>query len=535
MLFSVLCLGAQISQTSGQNMVEYSTDSMRALFLKRSAQALVSGQYQKARPYSVEAVLLHAFCKHKQQEEPDSDVWMVMGITARLAMKMGYHRDPRHLKNITPFEGEMRRRVFFFLETFDLLLSFQAGLPTILREEEYDVDLPGNYFDSDLDEDSKVLPPSRPVTDPTPMLYVCSKGRLLRIFRRVFRLIMSFESHSYSDTMTLDHELHEAQSNVPPSLRMKSLGLSITDPAHLIMNRQGLETMYLKVLCVLHRSYLTHDRSNPLYAYSRKTCTNAALKLLEIQAELQLACQQGGQLYQDRWMLSSVTQQDFLLAGMIICLDLYESSKKSASATQEEKLAQVKRYDALKLSRDIWMSRKESSSSSSRDATKAVAIITAMLAKVPRPNVNVSRPLDSLAVTGPSAQPLRGAVPCFPTDSDWEVDVDVDINSQPFSMHTSGTLNTSGTLGSGTASSTASGSLDTPQTQTLDFSAMDPDPLDTFFEASESFDWGLIDQGLLGLDNEQTPFVWPLLNDAEGNAVVPQKRGGLFKDWTTQW
>lgn len=467
MLFSVLCLGAQISQTSGQNMVEYSTESMRALFLKRSAQALVAGKYQKARPYSVDAVLLHAFCKHKQQEEPDSDVWMIMGITARLAMKMGYHRDPHHLKNITSFEGEMRRRVFFFLETFDLLLSFQAGLPTILREEEYDVELPGNYFDSDLDEDSKVLPPSRPVTDPTPMLYVCSKGRLLRIFRRVFRLIMSFESHSYEDTLKLGRELHEAQANVPPSLRMRPLELSITDPAHLIMNRQGLETMYLKVLCVLHRSYLTHDRSNPAYAYSRRTCTEAALKLLEIQAELQLACQAGGQLYQDRWMLSSVTQQDFLLAGMIICLDLYESTKKSGTATQEEKLAQVKKYDALKLSRDIWTSRKESS----RDATRAVAIITAMLAKVPRPNVGTS-PLDPLAVICPTPQPLRGAVSYFSTNSSW----DIDVPGEPISIDTSGTLHTSGT---------ASGSLDTPET--LDFGAMDP--LDTFFEASDSFDW----------------------------------------------
>jgi Fungal specific transcription factor domain len=95
----------------------------------------VAGRYQKARPYSVEALLLYGVCKYMREEVPDKDAWMIMGISARLAMNMGYHRDPRHLANISPFEGEMRRRTFFIVEIFDLLFSFQAGLPAIIHEE----------------------------------------------------------------------------------------------------------------------------------------------------------------------------------------------------------------------------------------------------------------------------------------------------------------------------------------------------------------------------------------------------------------
>ena len=118
----------------------------------RARQALVAGRYHNGRPYSVEAVLVYGFCTYLQKEDPDADAWMILGISARLAMKMGYHRDPRHFANISPFEGEMRRRVFWMIKNLDTLLSFQIGLPGIVHDEECDVAPPRNLFDTDFDE-----------------------------------------------------------------------------------------------------------------------------------------------------------------------------------------------------------------------------------------------------------------------------------------------------------------------------------------------------------------------------------------------
>ena len=78
--------------------------SSKPAFLTRARHALVAGDYQKARPYSVEAVLLYGVCMYWMKENPDSDAWMIMGIGARPAIKLGYHRDPRHFANISPFE-----------------------------------------------------------------------------------------------------------------------------------------------------------------------------------------------------------------------------------------------------------------------------------------------------------------------------------------------------------------------------------------------------------------------------------------------
>ena len=384
MLFSTLYMGARSEQSNDSENVRSSKGLQRATFFQKAGQALVTGKYMQAKPYSVESVLLYGVCKYVQKDEHDTDAWMTMGISTRLAMKMGYHRDPRHLANVSPFEGEMRRRTFCILEAFDLLLSFQAGLPAMIREEECDTDPPGNLFDADLEEDCKVVPPSRPPIDSTPMLYYRYKSRLARIFRRIYQHAISFKTSSYEDTMRLDAELDMAHREVPPSLRLKPLALSFTDQPYMILNRLYSDLVYLKSVCVLHRNYLSQNRLDSSFDYSRRMCGDAALQILKHQAELQAACQPGGLFYDHRWMLSSLSCHDFLLAAMITCLDLYESHKQSAVSSSENIEAQVEKYDTLRHCHGIWMSRK----SFSRDARRASSVLAVMLLKVPRPQAS---------------------------------------------------------------------------------------------------------------------------------------------------
>ena len=347
----------------------------------------MTGNYLKGKLYSVESVLLYGVCKYIQKDEHDTDAWMTIGMSTRLAMKMGYHRDPRLLTNISPFEGEMRRRTFFILEAFDLLLSFQAGLPAMIQEEECDTDPPGNLFDTDFDEDCKTIPPSRPPTDSTPMLYYRYKSRLARIFRRIYRHAISLKASSYEETMRLDAELDRAHEDVPPSLKLKPMALSFTDQPYMILNRLYSDLVYLKSVCVLHRKYISQDRSNPSFDYSRKACGDAALQILKHQVELHGACQPGGLFHEHRWMLSSLSCHDFLLAAMIICLDLHESHKQSTTSSTKDLETQVKKYDALRHCYGIWLSRCEFS----RDARRASSVLEIMLSKVPRPNVLAKR------------------------------------------------------------------------------------------------------------------------------------------------
>jgi hypothetical protein len=382
MLFSVLHAGSEIYHATG-NEPKFLDGPTSSEYLRTAGSALVTGKYHQARPYSVEAVFLYGLCKFWRREDTDMESWMIMGVAARLAMKMGYHRDPRHLKNISPFEGEMRRRVFFAVEGLDLVLSFQAGLPATIHEEDCDTVPPRNLLDTDFDEDFKALPESRQPIDPTPMLYCKCKLQQMQLLHRVSRHALSCKTPTYEETMKLDRELHDMHAKIPPIMRIGPLSSTVTENPSVMVNRLNIELAHLRCVFILHRTYLSYDKSNPNFDYSRRKCTEAALQTLNYEAELHSACQPGRRFYNDKWIISNLILYDFLLAAMILCLDLYESRNKPTAASLEELEIQIKKYDALKRSHMIWTSRK----CRYRDAQRASSVLAFMLSKVPRPNI----------------------------------------------------------------------------------------------------------------------------------------------------
>ncbi|KAJ5086386.1 hypothetical protein NUU61_007693 [Penicillium alfredii] len=53
----------------------------------------------------------------------------LLGLATRLAMHSEYHRDSKHYREISVFDGEVRRRVWMCLSLLDHDISLQAGLP----------------------------------------------------------------------------------------------------------------------------------------------------------------------------------------------------------------------------------------------------------------------------------------------------------------------------------------------------------------------------------------------------------------------
>jgi hypothetical protein len=130
------------------------------------------------------------------------------------------------------------------------------------------------------------------------------------------------------------------------------------------------------------------SRFNKLYAHSRSTCLDAATKTLRHQYDIHCEMQPGGRLSKERWFMNSISTHDFLLADMILCLELSylnaQAKSPGASAHAIEALgsdtspAIVPReqlLDILRTSRSIWQtSRKEST-----EANRAFKILSRML------------------------------------------------------------------------------------------------------------------------------------------------------------
>lgn len=330
MCFAMMTLALQSYNRAGDEPPEYRGKSLDLSneYRKLTAQCLLLSDMTQAHPQTLETLILHVQAEYARSRDAEPAVLLLTGICVRLAMRMGYHRDPGPHPAVPPFQGEMRRRVWTFVRQCDLLISFQFGLPAMIRNDHVDTEIPRNLYDDELFEEMKVLPPSRPVFEATPMSYMNTKSKMTFLFGRVVERVQSVSNPpSYDETLKFDAELRELRSQHPPLLKMRSFQESARDPANLIMQRFGLELVYLRSLFVLHRKFIAKGRENPKFSYSRRTCLNASMELLDHQATLHREAQPGGRLRSVKWYISSLTTHDFLLAAMLVCLDLYHTAE----------------------------------------------------------------------------------------------------------------------------------------------------------------------------------------------------------------
>lgn len=386
LLFSMMCLATRFQHFSEDEPrrpdqpVQPAQDFVRTC-RRKVAQCLVLGNYTKSVPFTIETLVLYSMIEHFNCEDTQVGTWILLGIIVRIAMRMGYHRDASHYPRFSPFQAEMRRRSWAMIVQLDLITSSQVGLPRMIKPWQSDTAEPRNLLDDDFDEDVTELPTSRPDTVLTPMVYFLMKNKLLLVSAAISDLTTSTRPSSYAEVMRMDQLLHEARRAIPSGLQSRPMSKSIAVNSDIVIKRIYLALVFHNAQCVLHRKYLLPARSNTQYAYSRQSCVEGALQILQYQSTLDQETQPRGQLYRDRWKLSSLVNYYFLLAATILCLDLDRSMTagsfdcpygEAMDSARDEKVIQ-----ALHESYRIWLQ----SSSSSREAQKVVQALKILLGK----------------------------------------------------------------------------------------------------------------------------------------------------------
>ncbi|KAL6363201.1 hypothetical protein LRP88_02609 [Fusarium phalaenopsidis] len=371
-------------------------------FHRRSAECLLLSKYSTAPgTYSLEALLFNIQGEFIRRRDAHLGVWILAGVAIRLAMRMGYHRDPDKHSRITPFQGEMRRRTWALVLQLDILTSCQLGLPCLIQEHQCDTRPPSNLLDEDFGPDSAQLPPPRPETQMTPVLYTITKVKPSSIFRIIFNQVSLGRTEAYDEIMALDQRLHSAQRAMPPKFQMTNPEDSITVAPYVLIRRYNMELLFQKSRCMLHRHHMAKAYQDPAYNYSRTSCVEAAMALLTHQANISKEIQVGGRLYRDRWFVSSLERHDFSLASMIICLELSSRSSEHSNPPGPEdqqgflKFSREVMVEALESSRRFWEALKVGSN----EARQAFDMLSVMLDKVStnpsvQENTQLPTPLD---------------------------------------------------------------------------------------------------------------------------------------------
>ena len=324
-------------------------------YLDLSAAAAVLADYLTPKAYTIEMLLL--YMNQWRTKAAASDVWILMGVVVRLALRMGYHRDADHYALFTPYVGEMRRRTYAVLYMADVLTSFQLGLPAMLRSIQSDTKPPHNLLDRDFSIETKQLPPSRSTDDFTPSGYGNAKVRICRVFSDAAELSHATKPPSYDVVMQTDVELEEAKSKIPSPLRARASEMYLFDSPNVTLCSIHLDVMYLKAKCVLHRRFMTPTASEPAQSYSRRSCVESAMHILRHQHTLVEASQPGGRLDSVAWHIENTSKADYLFAAVIICVELNQSfGGPSLNSDSEDGAATSRSHliKALEKTKTIW-------------------------------------------------------------------------------------------------------------------------------------------------------------------------------------
>lgn len=387
MCYAMMCLALQSYHRAGDEPSDYRGRSWEhsLSYLEWTTQCLVHADFTQPLTYMVETLCLYLQAEHARVRDSETGVWILSGIVVRLAMRIGLHRDPKPFHAISPYQGEMRRRVWNFIRSADILMSHQCGMPSLIKSIDCDTTLPTNIADDEFNEDTGELPPSRPLSETTPMSFMIVTCHLTFTLGKILEDSSALQAMSYETAMKLDNDLREVRTHVPPFLQMKSREETALDSGGLIMQRYSLELLYLKSQISLHRRFISRARKNPRYAYSRRTTVDACLQMLKHQIALHGECQPGGRLHSIPWSVTSaLAQHDFLLAAMIICLDLYHTAQAEQKGQQMDEMYSwsLERRDEMLASIEQVVRIWESLRDQSMEAFKASSILGVMLEKL---------------------------------------------------------------------------------------------------------------------------------------------------------
>ncbi|KAK8049644.1 hypothetical protein PG994_011374 [Apiospora phragmitis] len=394
MLYSVFCIASRVLHAVGLQRDQFIkekgklTSETTSRYREKAVQALMLGQYTKGGPYVVEALLAYFTAEHFTSIDAQIESWLILSVTVNIAMRQGYHRDPRHFPQLSPYEGELRRRIWSTLYQVDLSISVQMGMPKLIRDSVSDTQLPGNYSDSDFDSSTTQLPDPRPETELTPLLYTITKTRVVRVIGMIMEHVSEVQTPSYEDVLRIDTILDDVYANVPEVFRWEGMSESILSSTAVVSQKFFLHTIYQKGKLLLHRKYipsLGQQQDSEKYEYSRRRALEAGLAILRLHHIVVEESKPSGQLYSSQFMFNSLVSHDLFAGALAVCFYL----QHHRNGMESEKLQETK--GLLRKSQGLWIE----ASSTSAEAAKAAEALRIFLNRLDEETLAQQNPEDA--------------------------------------------------------------------------------------------------------------------------------------------
>ncbi|KAI0326579.1 hypothetical protein GY45DRAFT_1363816 [Cubamyces sp. BRFM 1775] len=289
--------------------------------------------------------------------------WTLVGLGLRMAQDVGIHRRKTY-SSMKKAEGELWKRAFWSLLTFDRVISSSLGRQCALQDEDFDVEplieCDDEYWDTgNPDTDFK-----QPEGKPSKITFLNCYSRLLQISafcsRTLYsinksKLMLGFVGHEWEERIVaeLDSALNKWIDTVPDFLRWDPHRESV----EFLGQSAALHTKYYQLQIFVHRPFLPFARKSTRLTFpSLAICTNAARSLVHV-CDVQFK-RTGKPLMHNRvrpdrplylrtahTVLPSMQQMGLFTAGIVLLINMW--SGKKAGLTSQSAAEDVRKCMAM--------------------------------------------------------------------------------------------------------------------------------------------------------------------------------------------
>ncbi|KAH8127602.1 hypothetical protein FP744_10008287 [Trichoderma asperellum] len=256
------------------------------------------------------------------------DSWNHLGFVVRMAMSMGLHRDPSEFEpRMTPFHGEIRRRLWFTVLDMDLYMSILANMPCLTREGDYTCRPPRNLDDNELFPEMTELPPSKPLDQVTDSQMQVYASMTLPTRMKVAHMINRIDTiRDYQEVLDVGGKLErfiEDINYIFPRHALNDIGKS-----RLWRNRAILDMHVRRPLLALYRPFAMAAPEAPTLisrAYLR-----SCMVILKYLDELDPTLPHFDDIYQ---MYMQLLKRDIIQASLSVCYFIKSAVRPSVNSS----------------------------------------------------------------------------------------------------------------------------------------------------------------------------------------------------------
>ncbi|CAH0004277.1 unnamed protein product [Clonostachys byssicola] len=310
--------------------------------------------------------------------------WVSTGSLLTMALSMGLHHEPARFASLTPFQREMRKRLW--IATLELCVQHHvdSSIPITLCESDtvipeiLNVDEESIHFVSEYEPTPKVS-----FTDASIQIQLASS---LALRLKVARILNGVEQrYSFDQILELGAKLRSSCRQLSdffsPDSRIMP-GASEKSTAH--FHQKFLNTLLRRYIILLHQNYMIESLENPAFYIARKICVDAAqaivadLKPANHTVELLQLAAAGRCTFKGPFSLHVI---------LVLCLDLFmlfrDDNGGDATSSRVDQLDKI-RGDARDSNRKLLRSLADGSKELMRAgsvSSKNFNFITAVLAE----------------------------------------------------------------------------------------------------------------------------------------------------------